>query len=527
MSPTATSRPRERTFILADTPGHVQYTRNTVTGASTADVAVILVDARSGVVEQTKRHAAVAALLRVGHVVLAVNKMDLVDYAEDVFDASSPTSRPRRPAWRSTGFTPIPVAALVGDNVVERSTRMDWYTGPSLLEYLEGVTPRGSRRRPRPVPGAGRDPPADGRVPGLPRLRRPGRGRHRWRVGDKVVVLPGGRTTTIVGIDTPDGELATRRAGPVGDAAAGRRHRHRPRRPDRGRPRPASRDGPRTDRDGVLAGARAVAARRAAAAAAHDPPGAWPSSTRSQSRLDVAHADQRSRADELGLNDIGTIRLRTAEPVMVDPYEVNRSTGRSCSSTSRRGATVSAGMVARFYRRDRSPAPARRDRPARARRRRRAGGGAAIGDADRGRRRGRGRRAGGQCAGRARSGVDGAAARRSTPADVAGAWLVFACTDDTAVNASVSAAAAVASASSASGPTPPAGDRRARPRCCGATASPSPSTAATIRGGPRRCSMRSRAAWTSASCRRPDRQPSEPATRLGRASSVAARVTPT
>src|SRR6201995_5345493 len=130
-----------RTFILADTPGHVQYTRNTVTGASTADVAVILVDARSGVVEQTKRHAAVASLLRVEHVVLAVNKMDLVDFAEDVFDEIVTDFAAAADSLRLDSFTPIPVAALVGDNVVERSTHMDWYTGPSLLQYLEGITP--------------------------------------------------------------------------------------------------------------------------------------------------------------------------------------------------------------------------------------------------------------------------------------------------------------------------------------------------------------------------------------------------
>src|SRR6201994_4453834 len=131
-----------RTFILADTPGHVQYTRNTVTGASTADVAVILVDARTGVVEQTKRHAAVAALLRVAHVVLAVNKMDLVDYAEDVFDSIVTDFAAAADSLSVTTFVPIPVAALVGDNVVERSSRMTWYTGPSLLEFLEQVKPR-------------------------------------------------------------------------------------------------------------------------------------------------------------------------------------------------------------------------------------------------------------------------------------------------------------------------------------------------------------------------------------------------
>ena len=132
----------KRTFVLADTPGHVQYTRNTVTGASTADVAVILVDARNGVVEQTKRHAAVAALLRVGHVVLAVNKMDLVDFSEDVFDSVVTAFAGAAASLGLASFTPIPVAALSGDNIVDRSTRMDWYSGPSLLDYLEQVEAR-------------------------------------------------------------------------------------------------------------------------------------------------------------------------------------------------------------------------------------------------------------------------------------------------------------------------------------------------------------------------------------------------
>src|SRR6185437_336889 len=112
----------KRTFILADTPGHVQYTRNMVTGASTADLAIVLVDARKGMLEQSRRHAAVAALLRVSHLVLAVNKMDLVDYAEDVFDRIVTDFAGVALSLRLDRFTPIPIAALSGDNVVDRST---------------------------------------------------------------------------------------------------------------------------------------------------------------------------------------------------------------------------------------------------------------------------------------------------------------------------------------------------------------------------------------------------------------------
>ena len=333
-----------RTFILADTPGHVQYTRNTVTGASTADVAVILVDARSGVVEQTKRHAAVAALLRVEHVVLAVNKMDLVDYAEDVFDEIVTDFAAAAASLALSGFSPIPVAALIGDNVVDRSTRMDWYSGPSLLEFLEAISPRGVSDIPGrfPVQVVIRPRSVDypdyrgyaGRVEG-----------GTFALGDAVMVLPAGRTTKIVGIDTPDGELADASAGRSvtlrladdidiarGDLIVADRE-----------PRPST--------------VRELTATVCWLAAEPLRPGArllLRHTTRQvlaivdtvQSRLDIATLAS-APAAELGLNDIGTIRLRTAEPVMVDAYEVNRSTGAFLLVDETSGATVSAGMVAR------------------------------------------------------------------------------------------------------------------------------------------------------------------------------------
>ena len=135
--------PRRR-FILADTPGHEQYTRNMVTGASTAEVAIVLVDARHGVVEQTRRHAAVAGLLRVGHVVLAVNKMDLVGWSEDVFDRIVADFDCFASKIGLGAVTPLPLSALHGDNVVAPSERLAWYAGPPLLEHLE--TRRAARR---------------------------------------------------------------------------------------------------------------------------------------------------------------------------------------------------------------------------------------------------------------------------------------------------------------------------------------------------------------------------------------------
>ncbi|MEU3752489.1 GTP-binding protein, partial [Streptomyces olivoreticuli] len=194
----ATSR---RRFILADTPGHVQYTRNMVTGASTAELAVVLVDARNGVVEQTRRHAAVAALLRVPHVVLAVNKMDLVDYAEPVFAAIAAEFTAYTASLGIPDVTAIPISALAGDNVVEPSAHMDWYGGPTVLEHLETVP-------------TGHDPSTDpARFP-VQYVIRPQSAEHPdyrgyagqiasgvLRVGDAVTVLPSGRTSTIAGID--------------------------------------------------------------------------------------------------------------------------------------------------------------------------------------------------------------------------------------------------------------------------------------------------------------------------------------
>ena len=202
----------DRSFILADCPGHVQYTRNTVTGASTADAVVLLVDARKGVLEQTRRHLAVVALLRVPHVIVAVNKIDLVGFDEDVYARVAADLAEVATDLGLPDLHTIPVSALEGDNVVDRSSRTDWYAGPTLLEILETL----------PVaddPGH-----EEFRFPVQLTLRPQEAARdaaHREyrgyagqiasgvvRVGDDVVVLPGGRRTTIAGINTADGALA-------------------------------------------------------------------------------------------------------------------------------------------------------------------------------------------------------------------------------------------------------------------------------------------------------------------------------
>ena len=191
--------PRRR-FILADTPGHEQYTRNMVTGASTAEVAIVLVDARHGVVEQTRRHAAVAALLRVSHVVLAVNKMDLVDWSEEVFDRIVADFDCFASKLGLRAVTPLPMSALHGDNVVEPSERLGWYAGPPLLEHLETVElPAGEPGELRfPVQWVlrGEERAYAGRVAG-----------GELRPGAEVVALPSGERARVVAVETFDGPL--------------------------------------------------------------------------------------------------------------------------------------------------------------------------------------------------------------------------------------------------------------------------------------------------------------------------------
>ncbi|GAB3674344.1 sulfate adenylyltransferase subunit 1 [Angustibacter aerolatus] len=335
-----------RSFVLADCPGHVQYTRNTVTGASTADVVLVLVDARKGVLEQTRRHLAVAALLRVPHVLVAVNKIDLVDFdgavvagvAKQVAEVAAELGLP--------DVRSVPVSALDGDNVVDRSTRTPWYDGPSVLELLEtlptGDDPRHERFR-LPVQVVLR-PQQAVRDPALVDYRAyAGQvAEGVVRVGDEVVVLPSGRRTSVVGIDTADGELteafaprsvAVRLADDL-DVA-------------RGDLLAAVDDAPEPTQDvegtvcwlgdrELLPGARVLLKHttRTVQAVVRDVEGVLD--------LDTARIEP---ADRLRLNDIGRIRVRTAAPVAVEPYLDHRRTGAFLLVDAQDGATLAAGMV--------------------------------------------------------------------------------------------------------------------------------------------------------------------------------------
>ncbi|MGB8020830.1 MAG: GTP-binding protein [Candidatus Nanopelagicales bacterium] len=331
-----------RSFILADTPGHVQYTRNMVTGASTAELALILVDARNGVVEQTRRHAAISALLGIRHVALVVNKMDLVEFERPVFDAIAAEFAAYTTAHGVADVVAIPISALAGDNVVTRSDRTPWYGGPTLLEHLESV-PVSSDPAEEPL-----------RFPVQFVIRPQDPDHHDYRayagrvaagtvhVGDEVSVLPSGLRSTVVGIETYDGPLLWAQAGQSvslrladdvdasrGDLIAGVGEAPRAVREVSATVTVVS-DRPIVSGQRVLlrAGTRTV---RAIVAAITD-------------RLDVDSLE-RVDVDALRLNDIGDVELQLAEPVPLDAYSHVRATGAFLLIDDQTGATVAAGLA--------------------------------------------------------------------------------------------------------------------------------------------------------------------------------------
>ena len=332
-----------RKFIVADTPGHLQYTRNMVTGCSTADLSVILVDARSGVLEQTRRHIVIAALLRVPRLVVAVNKMDLVGFDEAVFRSIADEIAGFADRLGVTDVTAIPVSALRGDNVVERSTAMPWFNGQPLLEVLESVPhdtvdSGGALRLPvqwviRAASGGDPDYRAyAGRIEG-----------GQLRPGDAVVALPSGIATTIASIDTYDGSLAEASA-PLSVAVR-------------------LTDDVDLGRGGLLAGADDVppATRELEALVcwlgevpftagrryrlAHTSRMVRAVATEIVSRLDINTLESDTGAAALEANDVGRIRLALGEPIFADRYRSNRATGSAILVDETTNATVGAVLL--------------------------------------------------------------------------------------------------------------------------------------------------------------------------------------
>ncbi len=343
----------KRKFIIADTPGHIQYTRNMVTGASTADLAIILVDARQGIVEQTKRHSYLASLLRIGNVVLAVNKMDLVDFDQAVYDTIIAEYLQFAAGLQNpVNITCIPLSALNGDNVVERSEKMPWYSGPALLEHLENVPTHGeadSDAARFPVQWVIR-PMSDGKDARL------GLNLHDYRgfagrmasgtfaVGDEVIAYPAGLTTRVTGIHTFEG--AQPHAIPQLSYSI------------------TLADEIDISRGGLLAKPES----KPCVSQEFDAMICWftdKKTLKPNSRFHLRHTTNEVRAvvqdvlykvnistleksavsKEFGLNDIGCIRIRCSSPIFFDPYTQNRITGSFVLVDEQTNGTVAAGMI--------------------------------------------------------------------------------------------------------------------------------------------------------------------------------------
>jgi bifunctional enzyme CysN/CysC len=333
-----------RKFIIADTPGHIQYTRNMVTGASTADLALILVDARKGLVEQSRRHAFLCTLLRVPHLVLCVNKMDLVDWSEEVYEAISEEFCAFATKLEAPDLAVIPISALYGDNIVSRSEKMPWYDGPSLLHHLEHVHIASDRNL------------VDVRFPVQYVIRPQSNSVRDYRgyagqvasgvlkPGDEVMVLPSGFTTTIASIETADGPVpeayppmsVTVRLADELDVSRGDLIC-----------RPHNAPSAAQDIDAMICwmdetkpltvgGRYAIKhTTRAARAVVRD----------LQYRLDVNSLHRDETADTLRLNEIGRVRLRTTVPLLADQYRRNRTTGGFIVIDEATNRTVGAAMI--------------------------------------------------------------------------------------------------------------------------------------------------------------------------------------
>jgi bifunctional enzyme CysN/CysC len=333
-----------RDFVIADCPGHVQYTRNAITGASTADLALVLVDARHGIVEQTRRHSLLVSLLGVPHLVICVNKMDLVDHDRDRFEEIRDefTEFAARLDLRDVTF--IPISALDGDNVVDRSANMAWYEGPTLLHHLETVYT------------ASDDNLIDVRFP-VQYVIRPHRAEHRdyrgyagtvaagtLRPGDEVLVLPSGLTSRIERIDTADGPVEEARPDMAvtvlltddldisrGDMIC----------------RPHNQPTPSQDLDAMVAwmDSDAPLALRRVYTLKHTTRSVRAMVTDLRYRLDVHSLHRDTEATQLSLNEIGRVTLRATAPLFADDYRRNRVTGSFVLIDEATNQTSAAGML--------------------------------------------------------------------------------------------------------------------------------------------------------------------------------------
>jgi len=333
----------QRRFIIADTPGHEQYTRNMVTGASTADLAIVLIDARKGVISQSKRHAFISSLLGIPHVVVCVNKMDLVDFEEDVFDRIVEEFDDFAARLEMPDVTFIPISALLGDNVVDRSSSMPWYQGPPLLYHLEHVHIASDRNL------------IDVRFPVQSVIRPPSSSVADYRAyagqvaggvmrpGDDVVVLPSGRHTTIAAIDTFEGEVqeafppmsvALRLSDDI-DVSRGSMIVR-----TQNQPTVAN------DFECLLCwmSEQPLSPKRRYLVK-HTTRMVMVGSVDVRYRIDVESLRRDEDASTLGLNDLARVQLQLSAPIAFDSYRRNRVTGSLIIIDEATNETVAAGVI--------------------------------------------------------------------------------------------------------------------------------------------------------------------------------------
>jgi len=334
----------ERKFIIADTPGHIQYTRNMVTGASTADLAIILIDARKGILEQSKRHSFIANLLRIPHLVLAINKMDLVDYDQERFLEIKREYTEFASRLQFSDLTFIPMSALHGDNVVERSANMDWYRGATLLHHIEEVHIASDRNL------------VDVRFPVQYVVRPQSTEHHDYRgyagtvaggmmkPGDEVMVLPSGFTTRITEITSGSEHLesaiapmsVTIRLADELDVSRGDMIC-----------RPNNQPTVTQDLEAMVCWMSEASQLRSGSKLAIKHTTRWARAMVKDLRyqLDVNTGHRLEDVTELGLNQIGRVRLRTTQPMLADEYHRNRTTGSFILVDEASNVTVGAGMI--------------------------------------------------------------------------------------------------------------------------------------------------------------------------------------
>ena len=334
----------KRSFIIADCPGHIQYTRNMITGASNVDLAIVLVDARTGVVEQTRRHSLLVSLLGVPHLVICVNKMDLVNYDQKRFDEIRTEFEEFASRLDLQDVTFLPISALAGDNVVTRSSNMDWFEGPTLLHHLENVYTASDLNR------------IDVRFP-VQYVIRPQRAEYPdyrgyagrvaggvLRVGDDVLVLPSGLTTTITGIDSPLGPKNSAEPGEAvtllladdlsitrGDMIC--RPNNRPRATQELEAMLCWMDDTAPLQPGKIYSIK------------HTTRMARAKVNQVMYRLNISNLHRESGVTQLAMNEIGRVTLHTTTPLFFDDYHQNRTTGCFILVDESTGQTAGAGML--------------------------------------------------------------------------------------------------------------------------------------------------------------------------------------